>query len=331
MSTYNTPPYTITPQIVALVEKIAAKITKLEINKSLDTHPRLRRINRIKSIHASLKIEANSLSFNQVKDVLAGNLVLGPQNEIQEVKNAYKAYEQLDSINPYSLKDLLNAHGILTKYLLAESGAFRKGEEGVFSGNRCIFMAPPARFVPSLMEQLFNWMQKVQSSLHPLLLSAIFHYEFVFIHPFADGNGRLARLWHTAILMQWQPLFAYIPLESQIEKFQQGYYDAIAHCHAEGNSTCFIEFILQQIDNILDEVTEQSKASALILDEKVQKLLAVMEPEIPYAATALMEKLHLKSRLSFRAHYLQPALELQLIKMIIPEKPTSRNQRYVKI
>ena len=330
MNSYS-PPYTITTQILDLADKIASKITKLQINKTLDTHPRLRRINRIKSIHASLKIEANSLSFNQVEDVLAGNLVLGPQNEIQEVKNAYNVYEQLDSLNPYNLKDLLQAHGLLTKYLLAESGVFRRGEEGVFSGNRCIFMAPPARFVPSLMEQLFNWMQEAKSSLHPLLIAAIFHYEFVFIHPFADGNGRLARLWHTAILMQWQPLFAYIPLESQIEKFQQGYYDAIAHCHAEGNSTYFIEFILQQIDSILDEVMEQSRNSALMLDEKVQKLLVVMEPEIPYAATALMEKLNLKSRLSFREHYLQPALELQLIKMTIPDKPTSRNQRYVKL
>lgn len=329
MNSYN-PPYTITPQMLNLVDKISSKTAKLEINKALDTHPRLRRINRIKSIHASLKIEANSLSFDQVEDVLAGNLVLGPQNEIQEVKNAYNAYEQLDHLNPYCLNDLLQAHGLLTKYLLSESGAFRRGEEGVFSGNRCIFMAPPARFVPSLMEQLFNWLQEAKNNLHPLLLAAIFHYEFVFIHPFADGNGRLARLWHTAILMQWQPLFAYIPLESQIEKFQQGYYDAIAHCHAEGNSTYFIEFILRQIDGILDEVMKQSTTSALLLDEKVQKLLAAMEPEIPYATTALMEKLHLKSRLSFREHYLQPALELQLIKMTIPEKPTSRNQRYVK-
>lgn len=328
MNSY-TPPYAITPQILNLVDKIASKTTKLQINKALDTHPRLRRINRIKSIHASLKIEANSLSFNQVEDVLAGNLVLGPQNEIQEVKNAYNAYEQLGKLNPYSLKDLLTAHSMLTKYLLAESGSFRQGEEGVFSGNKCIFMAPPARFVPSLMEQLFSWLQEVKNSLHPLLIAAIFHYEFVFIHPFADGNGRLARLWHTALLAQWQPIFAYIPLESQIEKFQQGYYDAISHCHTEGSSTVFIEFILQQLDSILDEVMDQSRNSTLILDERVQKLLAIMEPEIPYAATTLMKKLQLKSRLSFREHYLLPALELQLIKMTIPEKPTSRNQRYV--
>lgn len=329
MNSY-TPPYAITAQILNLVDKIASKTTKLQINKALDTHPRLRHINRIKSIHASLKIEANSLSFNQVEDVLAGNLVLGPQNEVQEVKNAYNAYEQLGKLNPYSLKDLLTAHSMLTKYLLAESGSFRQGEEGVFSGNECIFMAPPARFVPSLMEQLFSWLQEVKNSLHPLLIAAIFHYEFVFIHPFADGNGRLARLWHTALLAQWQPIFAYIPLESQIEKFQQGYYNAIAHCHADGDSTYFIEFILQQIDSILDEVIEQSTTSALMLDEKVQKLLSIMEPEVPYSATTLMEKLQLKSRLSFREHYLQPALELQLIKMTIPEKPTSRNQRYVK-
>lgn len=324
------PPYTITAPILNLVTKIATKSTKLEINKTLDIQPHLRRNNRIKSIHASLKIEANSLSLTQVEDILAGHLVIGPQNEIQEVKNAYDAYAQLGKLNPYNINDLLQAHGLLTKYLLAESGTFRKGEEGVFSGEQCIFMAPPARFVPSLMNQLFAWMQESKNDIHPLLLAAIFHYEFVFIHPFTDGNGRLARLWHTALLSQWQPLFAYIPLESQIEKFQRVYYDAIAHCHAEGSSTYFIEFILQQIDSILDEVLEQSKNNALLLDERVQKLLAIMEPEIPYSATSLMAKLQLKSRLSFREHYLVPALELKLIKMTIPEKPTSRNQRYVK-
>ena len=153
-------------------------------------------------------------------------------------------------------------HGIMTKYIVEESGDFRSGEEGVFNGEECIFMAPPARFVPQLMNELFGWMKKEKDQMHPLILSSVFHYEFVFIHPFTDGNGRMARLWHTAILAKWNPIFEYIPIESQIEKFQDDYYDAIAKCHVEGESTVFIEFMLTQIDNILEELLNQMTDSA---------------------------------------------------------------------
>lgn len=162
----------------------------------------------IRSIHSSLKIEANSLSLGQVRDVINGQLVLGEQKEILEVKNAYNAYEQLTEIDPYSAGDLKRLHGIMTRYTVEES--------------------------------------------------AVFHYEFVFIHPFADGNGRMARLWHTVILAKWKPVFAYIPIESQIEKFQDDYYRAIAECHETGDSDAFIEFMLRRIDNILDEYSHQT-------------------------------------------------------------------------
>ena len=150
----------------------------------------------------------------------------------------------------------------MTKYIVEESGDFRSGEEGVFNGEECIFMAPPARFVPQLMNELFGWMKKEKDQMHPLILSSVFHYEFVFIHPFTDGNGRMARLWHTAILAKWNPIFEYIPIESQIEKFQDDYYDAIAKCHVEGESTEFIEFKLTQIDNTLAELLNQMTDSA---------------------------------------------------------------------
>lgn len=133
-------------------------------------------------------------------------LYWGEQKEIQEVKNAYDAYEQLSEIDPYSIRDLKQLHGIMTKYLVEEAGEFRSGEEGVFNGDQCIFIAPPAQFVPQLMDELFAWMKEVQEDVHPLILSSVFHYEFVFIHPFADGNGRMARLWHTAILSKWKPI-----------------------------------------------------------------------------------------------------------------------------
>ena len=194
------PPFTITNEILSYVSSISEKIGRITAIRSLETKPHLRKNNRIKSIHSSLKIEANSLSLGQVRDVINGRLVLGEQKEIQEVKNAYAAYESLSEINPYSIKDLKKFHGIMTKYLVEECGEFRHGEEGVFNGDECIFMAPPAQFVPQLMDELFEWMKKSRNSVHPLIMSSVFHYEFVFIHPFADGNGRMARLWHTAIL-----------------------------------------------------------------------------------------------------------------------------------
>lgn len=225
------------------------------------------------------------------------------------------------------LKEL---HGIMIKFTVDESGEFRRGEEGVFSGDKCIFMAPPAKLVPELMRDLFDWMNKAKESVHPLILSSVFHYEFVFIHSFSDGNGRMARLWHTAILSKWKPMFEYIPIESQIEKFQDGYYDAIAKSQVSGESTIFIEFMLSQIDKLLDDIAKQINESNDQLTECIRKLLSVMEYDIPYTSTYLMQKLELRSKEGFRRNYIRPALDLNLIKMTIPDKPNSRNQRYVK-
>ncbi len=324
------PPFTITNRIVSYVASISEKIGRITLLSDMEAKPHLRKNNRIKSIHSSLKIEANSLSLNQVRDVINGKLVLGEQKEIQEVKNAYDAYEKILELDPYSIDDLKKFHGILTRYIVEESGDFRRGEEGVFNGEQCIFMAPPAQYVPQLMNELFGWMREAQTKVHPLVLSSVFHYEFVFIHPFSDGNGRMARLWHTAILSKWKPIFEYIPIESQVEKFQEDYYDAIARCHVEGESTFFIEFMLSQIDKILDELSVQISDDYQQIPESVQKLLAVMEYDISYTGNALMEKLGLKSREGFRRNYLRPAMEMHLIHMTIPDKPNSRNQRYIK-
>lgn len=184
--------------------------------------------------------------------------------------------------------------------------------------------------VPSLIADLFAWMKENREVVHPLIMSAIFHYEFVFIHPFADGNGRMARLWHTVLLYQWRDIFEYIPLESQIEKFQSEYYGAIATCHTNGNSDAFIEFMLEQIDKILDEVIVQFEQADSDMSEYVKRLISVMEYDIPYTAVAIMEKLGLKSRETFRKNYMNPALEIGIVKMTIPDKPNSRNQRYVR-
>ena len=325
-----TPPFTITNEMLSLVSSISEKVGKISITSNLENKPHLRKNNRIKSIHSSLRIEANSLTIGQVRDVINGRLVLGEQKEVQEVKNAYAAYEELTNIDPFDIKDLLRIHGIMTKFLVDESGKFRSGEEGVFSGDTCIFMAPPAKFVPELMANLFSWLNEAKGEVHPLIMSAVFHYEFVFIHPFSDGNGRMARLWHSAILAKWQPIFEFIPIESQIEKFQSGYYDAISKCHIDGTSTAFIEFILEQINAILDEVGSSITSPGSNISEYVTKLLNVMDFDTPYTANEILSLLGLKSKEALRKNYLNPAISDGFVIMTQPDKPNSRNQRYIK-
>ncbi len=329
MSEYR-PPYEINDKILGLVAQISEKIGRITQRSNLDSKPHLRKNNKIKSIHSSLAIEANSLTLGEVRDVINGKLVLGAEKEIQEVKNAYAAYEEVSSIDVYDINELKRLHGIMTKYVTDVSGEFRLGEEGVFSGDKCIFMAPPAKYVPEQMENLFSWMRENKDAIHPLILSAVFHYEFVFIHPFTDGNGRMARLWHTAILTKWQDIFEFIPIESQIEKFQKGYYDAIAKCHVNAGSTAFIEFMLEQINAILDEVAVAVTAPSNNISEYVRRLLSVMDYDTPYTSNEILALLGLKSKETLRKNYLNPAIEDNLIVMTEPDKPNSRNQRYIK-
>ena len=329
MSNY-VPPYTISNRMLELVADISEKVGRISSHKELESKPHLRRNNRILSIHSSLKIEANSLSLSEVREVINGQMVLGDQKEIQEVKNAYEAYKKIPEIDPSSISELKKIHGIMTYRTVNESGVFRKGEEGVFSGDQCIFVAPPPHMVEELIKDLLSWVKENEGVVHPLIMAAVFHYEFVFIHPFADGNGRMARLWHTVILYRWRNIFEYIPLESQIERFQTEYYDAIAKCHVNGNSDVFIEFMLDMINQILDKVLIQMKRADADISEYVKRMLHVMEFDVPYTSNAIMEALGLKSKETLRKNYINPALELGLIRMTIPDKPNSKNQRYVK-
>lgn len=324
------PPYTISNKMLELVSNISEKVGKISSHRELESKPHLRKNNRIRSIHSSLKIEANSLSLSEVREVINGHLVLGDQKEIQEVKNAYAAYERIADINPSSISDLKKIHRIMTYRTVNESGEFRKGEEGVLSGDKCIFVAPPPDMINGLMEDLLSWIKKNEGIVHPLIMAAVFHCEFVFIHPFADGNGRMARLWHTVILYRWRSVFEFIPLESQIERFQDAYYDAIAKCHVNGNSDVFIEFMLEMINQILDEVITQINQSNAETSEYVKRLLECMEYDVPYTSNAIMEHLGLKSKETLRKNYLNPAIELGLIRMTLPDKPNSKNQRYVR-
>ena len=325
------PPFTITNIMLDRISSIMKKIGKLDNYKDLNKMPVLRRNNRIKSIHSSLAIEANSLSINQVKDIIDGKVVIGPKNEIQEVQNAYNAYLKMNEVNPFSIKDLKKVHGILTYLILEDSGNFRNGGEGVFDENgNCIFVCPPPEQVDILMNQLFNWMKTKKDEIHPLILSSIFHYEIVFIHPFKDGNGRTARLWQNVILSNWEPLFEYVPIESEIKKYQKEYYKVIQKCNTNGDSTEFIEFMLKMIDEVLDGIIIGVNKHINHISTYVRKILEVMEPGVNYTTSELMKLLNLKSRISFRENYLIPAIENGFVKMTLPNTPTSKNQAYYK-
>ncbi len=324
-------PFTISNKMLELVSEIMEKIGKLDNFNDLSKTPILRRHNRIRSIHSSLAIEANSLSYDQVNDVINGKLVIGPKKEIIEVKNAYNAYEIMDKMDAYNINDLLKTHGIIMHLIAYDAGKFRFGNEGVFDENgNCVFMAPKPDLVPVLVKNLFKWMKENKDIVHPLILSSVFHYEFVFIHPFSDGNGRMARLWQNIILSKWKKIFEYVPIESQIKNYQEDYYKVIDYCNKSGNSNEFIEFMLNMINNVLTELLENTEKEITYNNSYVAKLLEVMDYNIPMTANEIMTKLNLKSKDSFRENYLNPALESGIIKMTCPDKKTSKNQKYYK-
>lgn len=247
------PPFQITNTMIDYVAEIAELVGKLSLSSHLSGNPTLRRANRIRTIHGSLAIEQNTLSLEQVTAVLNGKHVLAPPKDIAEVKNAYEIYERLDELNPYSIDDLLTAHGIMTRGLVEESGVFRSRPVGVVDqdGHILHFGSLP-QYVPDLVEELLEWTKT--SDLHMLIRSCVFHYELELIHPFADGNGRIGRLWHTLLLSKWNPTFAWLPVESIIHANQQEYYAAINASNDAGESTVFIEFMLSAIKASLIEV-----------------------------------------------------------------------------
>ena len=323
------PPFEISNSMLNHCIAITEKIGKVASFSSLQRMPTLRRNNQIKSIHSSLAIEANTLSLDQVRDLIAGKAVLGPQKEIQEVKNAYAAYERIESFDGYKEEDLLKAHRVLMGHIENDAGRYRSHGEGVFDGDKLVFMAPPANLVPSLMKDLFQWL-KEDKETHILIKSCVFHYEFVFIHPFGDGNGRTARLWQNVLLSKWDPLFEYMPIESRIQECQDEYYEAISKSHKNGNSNVFIEFMLKMIEEALNEALQTAKREASNISPQVNHLLEVMEPGIPVSANELLKRLGIKSKETLRSSYLNPAIENGLVKMTLPDKPNSKNQRYIK-
>ncbi len=246
------PPFTITNSTLKAVAEIAELFGRWSAQTKENLSPQLRRQNRIRTIHASLAIENNSLTEKQVSAVIEGKPVLGSLREIKEVQNAILAYDEMQNWQPANLNDLLKAHEILMSALVEEVGKFRSGAVGIYKDRALIHMAPPADRVPHLMRDLLNWL--VKTDIHPLISSCVFHYEFEFIHPFSDGNGRMGRLWQSLILSKWQPLFAHLPVETVVHQKQEQYYQALGACDQAGDSTLFIEFMLGAIKEAMEEV-----------------------------------------------------------------------------
>lgn len=273
------PPFEITNAIIRYIADIAELVGKVTSTNQLSSNPTLRRTNRIRTIHGSLAIEQNTLSLEQVTAVINGKQVLAPPKDIAEVKNAYEIYEHLEQLEPYSVDDLLTAHGVMTRGLVEESGVFRSRPVGVVDqvGNILHFGTLP-QYVPGLVMELLDWVKS--SDVHMLIRSCVFHYELELIHPFADGNGRVGRLWHTLLLSKWNPVFAWLPVESMIHAHQQEYYDAINTSNDAGESTVFIEFMLATVKaslidaiSVSDEVSDAKMDKAALRWQKIEGFL----------------------------------------------------------
>jgi Fic family protein len=319
------PPYRITSGILHSIEQIGEALGKLRAGSDSVVVPSLRRGNRIKTVQASLAIEGNTLSIDQVTAVLAGKRVLAHPREIQEVRNAFAAYEGLASWSPYSRTDLLAAHRLLMAGLVDEIGRFRSGGVGIHRGEEVVHVAPPADRVSALIDDLLAWLEHTDE--HPLIASCVFHYEFEFIHPFQDGNGRLGRLWQTLLLSRWRPVFSLLPVESIIRDRLQDYYDALGLSDADADATPFIAFML---DAILQAIIESGLAGDQETDhqsDQVMRLIRALQKS-PRSASDLMTELGLSHRPTFRKNYLHPTLEAGLIEMTQPSIPRARNQKY---
>lgn len=322
--TAYTPPYRITPAILTLVADLGEAVGRLGASTG-QVSPQLRRGNRIRSVQASLAIEGNTLSLEQVTAILDGRKVLGAPREIQEVRNALAAYDQLDRWVVHSVDDVLTAHAILMAGLVDRPGRFRSTSVGIRRGETVVHVAPPASRVPLLIENLLSWLKQTEE--HPLVASSVFHYEFEFIHPFEDGNGRMGRLWQTLALSRWHPVFAMLPVESVVRDRQQDYYDALKHSDQRADATSFVEFMLGAILQSTVELTSTTDQVADQVTDQVARLLKIVSAT-PMAAIDLMTELGLSHRPTFRENYLRPALSQGLIEMTRPETPTARNQKY---
>jgi Fic family protein len=336
------PPFDISSKMIHQISAISEQLGRLE-TQQVSASPQLRKQNRIRTIQGTLAIEGNRLSVEQVSEILEGKRVLGQPREIQEVQGAIRAYEALPNWNPTAINDLLAAHSLLMADILVNAGKFRKGGVGIQKGSQVVHMAPPAKRVPLLMADLMSWVKNAPD--HALIKSCVFHYELEFIHPFMDGNGRMGRLWQTALLGAWNKLFYLLPIESVIKDQQARYYKALEDADKAANSTVFVEFMLDIIydaiaqnptkidqriqpepDQVGDQVGDQVSDQ---VSDQVKELLAVMGDR-DYTSQELMTRLSLSRKPTFRKNYLNPAIAAGLVVMKYPQSPRSPKQTYKK-
>lgn len=282
-----TPPFTVSAEAINMVAKISAQMERYAIRLEQEDSLRLRKANRIKTIHSSLAIEGNTLSENDVRDILDGKHIVAPIRQIQEVKNAIKTYELYPTLDAFKEKDLLRAHGVMMQALVDHPGKYRHGGVGVYSENGLVHLAPPADRVPQLMGDLFDWLKK--SKDHLLIRSCVFHYELEFIHPFLDGNGRMGRLWQSLILGKLHPLFEHLPVENMVYANQQQYYDAIAASTQAGQSGPFIDFMLGEIFKALK--LHQGEELPNKLPSKLPNKLRLKYPQVSDVAWEVYQKI----------------------------------------
>lgn len=257
-------PYEITSRILNLISSISEKIGEVKSARLIKPLTELRKRNRIKTIQSSLEIEGNSLTVEQITDLIDNKRVLAPLKDIGEVKNAIEVYSKLDKFNAYDLDSLCNAHGILMNGLINNAGKLRRTSVRIIKGNNIAHIAPPGDLVPSLMNDLFRYLKDDEDLL--LLKSCVFHYEIEFIHPFIDGNGRMGRLWQTMILKDYSPVFEYLPIETLIKERQQDYYNILGKSDNQGSSTGFIEFMLELINIALEDLLKTQNLTITNMD-----------------------------------------------------------------
>lgn len=300
MSEHYEPPFIMTGEITNLIVEIGELVGSIATYEAMNPNPILRRESRIKTIHSSLAIEQNTLTLEQVTDIINGKRILGPPQDIHEVKNAYEAYERISTLDPYNVKNLLTAHKIMMNGLVKEAGVFRSGNVGVYAGTELIHAGTPAKYVPDLMQQLFTWLK--ESKYHPLVKSCIFHYEFEFIHPFQDGNGRMGRLWQSLILQKWKDIFTWLPVETLVYENQEEYYKVLQSADNKGDSTEFVEFMLGMIRDALSEISTTQNENDVVTNVVINvvtnedKVLSMLKQDGKMSATMLANSIGITQR-----------------------------------
>lgn len=321
------PPYTVTPLMIHRIAEIMELLGQIKAkNETSLWVPQMRRVFRLEAIQSSLAIENNPFTLEEVRSILQSPTRRTPTKSEVEVRNAENLYQSFDEFRSSSKQDLLRSHKVLMNSLIKDAGRYRNQDVGIYQGSKVIFMAPGAKYVPELMDRLFNYVSSTND--HVLIASCVFHYEFEFIHPFSDGNGRMGRFWQKRILADRYSVFSYLAIEKTIYRYQQEYYKAIADSNKRGESTPFIEFMLRVIyETILDALGAVSITTSI----QVERMIEVMDVGSAYQPKELMNLVSLKSRSSFFNHYLKPALALGRVERAFPEQPRSRYQRYIRL